>query len=100
MCVLQGGDLFDDIALSTKYTERDASSMINNLVQALKYLHNIRIVHRDVKPENLLVSSETSSQSKSNMNKPFQSRAMLLRIAASENNPVQLRSLRDVQMYT
>lgn len=56
MCVLQGGDLFDDIALSTKYTERDASSMINNLLHALKYLHNLRIVHRDVKPENLLVS--------------------------------------------
>lgn len=52
---VKGGDLFDDIALSTKYTERDASSMINNLVQALKYLHNLRIVHRDVKPENLLV---------------------------------------------
>lgn len=52
---VKGGDLFDDIALSTKYTERDASSMINNLVHALKYLHNLRIVHRDVKPENLLV---------------------------------------------
>lgn len=56
VCVLQGGDLFDDIALSTKYTERDASSMINNMLHALKYLHNLRIVHRDVKPENLLVS--------------------------------------------
>ncbi|XP_061165269.1 serine/threonine-protein kinase DCLK1-like isoform X1 [Saccostrea echinata] len=52
---VKGGDLFDDIALSTKYTERTASNMINNLAQALKYLHNLRIVHRDVKPENLLI---------------------------------------------
>ncbi|XP_048777484.2 serine/threonine-protein kinase DCLK1-like isoform X2 [Ostrea edulis] len=52
---VKGGDLFDDLALSTKYTERNASNMMNNLAQALKYLHNLRIVHRDVKPENLLI---------------------------------------------
>lgn len=53
--ILQGGDLFDAISTSTKYTERDASTMIHNLASALKYLHKLNIVHRDIKPENLLV---------------------------------------------
>ncbi|XP_043555519.1 serine/threonine-protein kinase DCLK2 isoform X4 [Chiloscyllium plagiosum] len=54
-CSGKGGDLFDAITSSTKYTERDASAMVYNLVSALKYLHSLNIVHRDIKPENLLV---------------------------------------------
>lgn len=54
---LQGGDLFDAIISSNKYTERDASSMLFNLASAIKYLHGLNIVHRDIKPENLLVST-------------------------------------------
>ncbi|XP_069782533.1 serine/threonine-protein kinase DCLK2 isoform X4 [Narcine bancroftii] len=54
-CSGKGGDLFDAITSSTKYTERDASAMMYNLASALKYLHSLNIVHRDIKPENLLV---------------------------------------------
>ncbi|XP_035272749.1 serine/threonine-protein kinase DCLK2-like isoform X4 [Anguilla anguilla] len=55
MELVKGGDLFDAITSSTKYTERDASAMVFNLASALKYLHGMKIVHRDIKPENLLV---------------------------------------------
>ncbi|XP_078533036.1 serine/threonine-protein kinase DCLK2 isoform X2 [Lissotriton helveticus] len=55
MELVKGGDLFDAITSSTKYTERDGSAMVYNLASALKYLHNLNIVHRDIKPENLLV---------------------------------------------
>lgn len=55
LTLAQGGDLFDAITSSAKYTERDASVMVYNLAGALKYLHSINIVHRDIKPENLLV---------------------------------------------
>lgn len=56
VCVyLQGGDLFDAITSTNKYTERDASGMLYNLVSAIKYLHSLNVVHRDIKPENLLV---------------------------------------------
>lgn len=55
MELVKGGDLFDAITSSTKYTERDACVMVFNLAAALKYLHRMCIVHRDIKPENLLV---------------------------------------------
>uniref|UniRef100_A0A7N8YCY1 Serine/threonine-protein kinase DCLK2 n=1 Tax=Mastacembelus armatus TaxID=205130 RepID=A0A7N8YCY1_9TELE len=57
MELVKGGDLFDAITSSAKYTERDASIMVYNLAGALKYLHSMKIVHRDIKPENLLVCS-------------------------------------------
>ncbi|XP_078258471.1 serine/threonine-protein kinase DCLK1-like [Rhinoraja longicauda] len=55
MELVKGGDLFDAIASTNKYTERDASGMLYNLASAIKYLHSLNIVHRDIKPENLLV---------------------------------------------
>uniref|UniRef100_A0A674PMN8 Serine/threonine-protein kinase DCLK2 n=1 Tax=Takifugu rubripes TaxID=31033 RepID=A0A674PMN8_TAKRU len=55
MELVKGGDLFDAIISSNKYTERDASCMLFNLASAIKYLHSLNIVHRDIKPENLLV---------------------------------------------
>uniref|UniRef100_A0A3Q2QFV1 Serine/threonine-protein kinase DCLK2 n=1 Tax=Fundulus heteroclitus TaxID=8078 RepID=A0A3Q2QFV1_FUNHE len=55
MELVKGGDLFDAIMSSNRYTERDASCMLFNLASAIKYLHSLNIVHRDIKPENLLV---------------------------------------------
>lgn len=55
MELVKGGDLFDAITSTSKYTERDASGMLYNLASAIKYLHSLNIVHRDIKPENLLV---------------------------------------------
>ncbi|KFP81409.1 Serine/threonine-protein kinase DCLK3, partial [Apaloderma vittatum] len=50
-----GGDLFDAIIESVKFTEYDAAVMITDLCEALVYIHGKNIVHRDLKPENLLV---------------------------------------------
>ena len=60
MELVKGGDLFDAIATATKFSEADASVMIGHLTSALAYLHSHHIVHRDVKPENLLVEMDGS----------------------------------------
>jgi len=52
--------LFDAIAAATKFSEAEASVMIGHLTSALAYLHSHHIVHRDVKPENLLVEMDGS----------------------------------------
>ncbi|KAJ5776646.1 uncharacterized protein N7511_001657 [Penicillium nucicola] len=49
-----GGELFDRICEYGKFTEKDASQTIRQVLDAVNYLHKRNIVHRDLKPENLL----------------------------------------------
>ena len=52
---MQGGDLFDAITQSVKFSETDACHMIEDLAKGIHYLHCRNIVHRDIKPENVMV---------------------------------------------
>jgi calcium/calmodulin-dependent protein kinase I len=57
-----GGELFDRICNSGRFTEQDAAHCMRDVVSAIAYLHNKDIVHRDLKPENLLyVDSDSQS---------------------------------------
>ncbi|XP_041836017.1 calcium/calmodulin-dependent protein kinase type 1 isoform X1 [Melanotaenia boesemani] len=57
MQLVSGGELFDRIIEKGFYTEKDASKLIKQILDAVKYLHDMGIVHRDLKPENLLYYS-------------------------------------------
>ncbi|KAF1819573.1 Ca2+/calmodulin-dependent protein kinase [Dissoconium aciculare CBS 342.82] len=49
-----GGELFDRICDKGRFTEKDASQTIRQVLEAVDYLHSKDVVHRDLKPENLL----------------------------------------------
>uniref|UniRef100_A0A8D0L5R2 Calcium/calmodulin dependent protein kinase I n=1 Tax=Sphenodon punctatus TaxID=8508 RepID=A0A8D0L5R2_SPHPU len=49
MQLVSGGELFDRIVEKGFYTERDASQLIRQILDAVKYLHDLGIVHRDLK---------------------------------------------------
>lgn len=52
---VSGGELFDRIVEKGFYTEKDASKLIQQILDAVKYLHDMGIVHRDLKVRRQLV---------------------------------------------
>ncbi|KAI6214109.1 Protein kinase domain-containing protein [Aphelenchoides besseyi] len=58
MELVTGGELFDRIVQKGSYTERDASNLIKQVLEAVSFMHNNGVVHRDLKPENLLYYNE------------------------------------------
>lgn len=44
-----GGELFDDIVAREFYSEKDASSCIQQILESIAYCHKKGIIHRDIK---------------------------------------------------
>lgn len=44
-----GGELFDRIVEKGSYTEKDASHLIRQVLEAVDFMHEQGIVHRDLK---------------------------------------------------
>ena len=53
----EGGDLLDKLASIGSLSEAESRGIISRLVDALEYLHDKNIVHRDVQPENIVLRS-------------------------------------------
>ena len=57
MDYIGGKELFDQLCDSGSYSEAEAARHIREVASALAFLHGIDIVHADIKPENLMLSS-------------------------------------------
>ncbi|KAG5383861.1 hypothetical protein IGI04_035331 [Brassica rapa subsp. trilocularis] len=68
MELCRGGELFDRIDALVKshryYTEKDAAVIFKSIVNAVQICHSMNVLHRDVKPENFLFSSDDEESSK------------------------------------
>lgn len=54
---MRGGDLIEQIISKSHYTEADAKAVCRNLLLGVQYCHSKSIANRNIKPENLLLST-------------------------------------------
>jgi calcium-dependent protein kinase len=53
----RGGELFERLLDKGKYSEKDASRVMRQILQAVADCHINGVIHRDLKPENFLYES-------------------------------------------
>ena len=54
-----GGELFDRIVEKGSYTEKDASNLIRQVLEAVDFMHDKGVVHRDLKVSGAIKKTQT-----------------------------------------
>ena len=52
---ISGGELFDFLADREQLTENEAAGIIKQVLETLDYMHDQKIAHFDLKPENIML---------------------------------------------
>ncbi len=55
---VEGRTVFDDIVRHKRYGESDALDVIIQVAEALEHAHDKGLIHRDVKPKNIMITRE------------------------------------------
>ena len=65
MCMVlelcSGGELHDKIKKHTRFTEHQARIYMIQILKTINYIHFKGFVHRDVKPENIMIDGSDNS---------------------------------------
>ncbi|KAK8472942.1 hypothetical protein PHAVU_001G003300 [Phaseolus vulgaris] len=59
MELCSGGELFDRIIAKGHYSEREAATVARQIVNAVHVCHSMGVMHRDLRPENFLLATNT-----------------------------------------
>jgi serine/threonine protein kinase len=59
----EGGELYKRILELDHFSERVAARMVKQVLKAVHYMHSYGVVHRDLKLENILLTSKTEDSS-------------------------------------
>jgi serine/threonine protein kinase len=57
MELVEGCEMFDHLVQQGAYSEFDAARLVREVGSALAFLHGVGVVHMDLKPENIMLSS-------------------------------------------
>jgi len=61
--LISGGEMFDQLCQDGAYSEADAARLLMETSSALAFLHGVGLVHADLKPENLMLSTRNKTDS-------------------------------------
>lgn len=67
MELIEGGELFDHLISHGVFTERNSAIIVKQVADALAFLHKHDIVHKDIKPENILLTRGHSTSYEGNV---------------------------------
>jgi len=55
---VEGKSIYDDLSTGKVFSETEALDLIIQVARALKHAHSINMIHRDVKPKNIMINTE------------------------------------------
>jgi serine/threonine-protein kinase len=55
---VDGKTLYDDLAAGKVFSEQEALGIIIQVAEALRHAHSLGLIHRDVKPKNIMINKE------------------------------------------
>ena len=58
---MEKGELFDHIVSKRRLDEEEACKILEQMISGIEYIHKLRIVHRDLKLENVMMSDSSNS---------------------------------------
>ncbi len=56
---LRGGELLKAVCQRQRYTEDDARALLRPILEGVRYMHSRDVIHRDIKPDNLILSDKS-----------------------------------------
>ena len=62
MPLISGGNLLEAVFREGRLTEDNARRTARAIAKALEYIHCMHVLHRDVKPENVLLTSQSAAE--------------------------------------